>query len=88
MTREQRRKEWADTAQYEYPFGITLSNNAVQNYIDYLEKELEQVNFLKQAHVMQRSEQVKCQCKRSTFTRTVDKDYNPMCGKCGGLIGI
>jgi len=29
------------------------------------------------------SEQLKCKCKRATFTRTVDEGFNPMCGKCG-----
>ena len=29
------------------------------------------------------SKQLKCECKRATFTRTVDEDFNPMCGKCG-----
>jgi hypothetical protein len=24
-----------------------------------------------------------CKCKRSTFSRSVDKDFNPLCGKCG-----
>ena len=32
--------------------------------------------------VVGRSEQLKCDCKRATFTRTVDEDYNPTCGKC------
>jgi len=32
------------------------------------------------------SEQLKCKCKRATFTRTVDEDSNPMCGKCGGTL--
>tara|TARA_R110000782_G_C14535812_1_gene383076 strand:+ start:260 stop:565 length:306 start_codon:yes stop_codon:yes gene_type:complete len=32
--------------------------------------------------VKKRSEQLKCDCKRATFTRTVDEDYNPTCGKC------
>ncbi len=25
----------------------------------------------------------KCECKIATFTRTVDADFNPLCGKCG-----
>lgn len=25
----------------------------------------------------------KCKCKRATFTRTVDADFNCLCGKCG-----
>jgi len=28
----------------------------------------------------------KCQCKESQFTRTVDADFNPTCGKCGRKI--
>lgn len=30
-----------------------------------------------------RSEQLKCQCKKSQFTRTVDADFNCLCGRCG-----
>ena len=26
---------------------------------------------------------VKCQCRRAKFTRMIDKDGNPLCGKCG-----
>jgi transcriptional regulator with XRE-family HTH domain len=25
----------------------------------------------------------KCKCRKSTFTRTVDADFNCLCGKCG-----
>lgn len=28
----------------------------------------------------------KCKCKRSTFTRSVDADFNCLCGKCGNPI--
>jgi len=34
-------------------------------------------------NVVGQSEQLKCECKRPTFTRTVDEDFNAMCGKCG-----
>jgi hypothetical protein len=33
--------------------------------------------------VVGRSEQLKCQCKTVKFTRTVDADFNPLCGRCG-----
>ena len=33
--------------------------------------------------VVGRSEQLKCQCKKARFTRTVDEDFNPLCGRCG-----
>ena len=33
--------------------------------------------------VVGRSEQLKCQCKKAQFTRTVDADFNPLCGRCG-----
>ena len=35
------------------------------------------------ADVSGRSEQLKCQCKKAKFTRTVDADFNPLCGRCG-----
>lgn len=28
----------------------------------------------------------KCKCKKATFTRSVDADFNPLCGKCGNNI--
>jgi hypothetical protein len=33
--------------------------------------------------VVGRSEQLKCQCKKAEFTRTVDAEFNPLCGRCG-----
>jgi hypothetical protein len=33
--------------------------------------------------VVGRSEQLKCRCKKAQFTRTVDTDFNALCGKCG-----
>lgn len=30
-----------------------------------------------------RSEQLKCGCKIPEFNRTVDSDFNCICGKCG-----
>jgi hypothetical protein len=33
-----------------------------------------------------RSEPLKCQCKRAQFTRTVDADFNPLCGRCGKTV--
>jgi hypothetical protein len=38
---------------------------------------------LLQPAVSGRSEQLKCQCKKAKFTRTVDADFNPLCGRCG-----
>ena len=38
---------------------------------------------LQQYNVVGRSEQLKCQCKKAKFTRTVDADFNPLCGRCG-----
>ena len=26
---------------------------------------------------------LKCECKQATFTRAVDENYDPTCGKCG-----
>jgi hypothetical protein len=34
-------------------------------------------------NVVGQSEQLKCQCKKAQFTRTVDADFNPLCGRCG-----
>lgn len=47
------------------------------NHVD----EMEQVLSL--GAVVERSEQLKCQCKKAQFTRTVDADFNPLCGRCG-----
>lgn len=32
------------------------------------------------------SEQLRCQCKKAQFTRTVDADFNPLCGRCGKVL--
>jgi NRPS condensation-like uncharacterized protein len=34
-------------------------------------------------NVVEQSEQLNCQCKKAKFTRTVDADFNPLCGRCG-----
>ena len=39
-----------------------------------------------QADVVGHSEQLKCKCKNAKFTRTVDSDFNPLCGYCGNII--
>lgn len=33
--------------------------------------------------VVGQSEKLKCQCKKAKFTRTVDADFTPLCGRCG-----
>jgi hypothetical protein len=40
-------------------------------------------NLLRLHFVVGRSEQLKCRCKKAQFTRTVDADFNPLCGRCG-----
>ena len=44
---------------------------------------LKALEELLQPAVSGRSEQLKCQCKKAKFTRTVDADFNPLCGRCG-----
>ena len=44
---------------------------------------LSEVKKFRLGAVSGRSEQLKCQCKKAQFTRTVDADFNPLCGKCG-----
>jgi azurin len=41
---------------------------------------------LLQTAVVGQGEQLKCDCKKAKFTRTVDSDYNPLCGYCGHII--
>jgi Zn finger protein HypA/HybF involved in hydrogenase expression len=44
---------------------------------------LREVKKLNKADVVGQSEQLKCQCKKAQFTRTIDAHFNPLCGKCG-----
>ena len=45
---------------------------------------IEAINEALRIHdVVGRSEQLKCQCKNAQFTRTVDAEFNPLCGRCG-----
>ena len=67
---------WKKYAENEYHY----TPMAVVKYITILEEELSK---LSQHDVSGRSEQLKCQCKRAKFTRTVDADFNPLCGRCG-----
>lgn len=41
------------------------------------------IKALSQHDVSRRSEQLKCKCKKAQFTRNVDADFNPLCGRCG-----
>jgi len=50
------------------------------HYVNWLESRILALTI---PVVVGRSEQLKCECKQATFTRTVDEDFNPMCGKCG-----
>jgi hypothetical protein len=50
------------------------------HYVKWLENE---VLALRLYNVVGRSEQLKCQCKKAQFTRTVDAEFNPLCGRCG-----
>jgi predicted RNase H-like nuclease (RuvC/YqgF family) len=43
----------------------------------------EELELKHSQNVTRRSEQLKCQCKKVQFTRTVDADFNPLCGRCG-----
>ncbi len=52
-----------------------------ENRINALEKLL--TEQLRIHDVVGQSEQLKCQCKKAKFTRTVDADFNPLCGRCG-----
>jgi len=45
-------------------------------------RERIEFNFGVLADVVGRSEQLKCECKHPSFTRTVDKDYNLTCARC------
>jgi hypothetical protein len=56
--------------------------NRLEKYCTHIEKENQALQLLQPA-VSGRSEQLKCQCKKAKFTRTVDADFNPLCGRCG-----
>jgi RNA recognition motif-containing protein len=58
-----------------------LIRNILNNPKDFTEKEVEK--YFKDYAKFQMT---KCQCKKATFTRTVDADFNPLCGKCGKVI--
>ena len=67
-------------------FGTTeMANYQIQLLAEryaklYHESELKK---LRVTDVSGRSEQLKCQCKKAQFTRTVDADFNCLCGRCG-----
>ncbi len=57
----------------------SFNGEELKEYVEHCIK----LNTLNIACVVGQSEQLKCECKKATFTRTVDEDFNPMCGKCG-----
>ena len=54
-------------------------------FIDGYKAALTKLKNLRLGDPVEPSE-LKCQCKRSQFTRTVDINFNPLCGKCGKAI--
>ena len=59
-------------------FQIYLNDKKLINNHDW-DFEKEAKKFIKQRVVKPK----KCKCKKATFTRTVDVDFNCLCGKCG-----
>lgn len=59
-------------------FQIYLNDRKLINNHDW-DFEKEAKKFIRQRVVKPQ----KCKCKRATFTRTVDADFNCLCGKCG-----
>lgn len=60
---------------------VTLSRELIT-----AEEGMRWAHEFKQLHlhaVSGQSKQLKCHCKKSQFTRTVDADFNPLCGRCG-----
>ena len=67
-------EDFVTISEYEFLMcdlaNIELEIIELQNAIELLNKV---VNYKPQ----------KCKCKKATFTRTVDADFNCLCGKCG-----
>ncbi len=70
-------KYWKNNCEEDY----IKTPISVLRYITELENNLkEAINFTGS------SETLNCTCKKPTFTRVVDVNYNLICGKCGGLV--
>ncbi|MBC7524066.1 MAG: hypothetical protein H7239_06480 [Flavobacterium sp.] len=69
----------------EKPHAFLGSKNFTLEQGKDFEKDAEKckaiLHFLKDYN--KQIKQKKCGCKRATFTRTVDADFNCLCGKCG-----
>jgi hypothetical protein len=55
----------------------------VQALIDDIPPNVFADQVLRLFSVSGRSEHLKCKCKKPQFSRTVDSDFNPLCGRCG-----
>lgn len=77
--REILEKNWKD---FRLSTGLDYEPMSDKAY-EFMENAMEQYAELRLGAVVGRSEQLKCQCKKSQFTRTVDADFNPLCGRCG-----
>ena len=62
-------------------FQIYLNDKKLINNHDW-DFEKEAKNFIKQRVIKPQ----KCKCRKATFTRTIDADFNCLCGKCGRQI--
>lgn len=67
----------------KYDTYMVSSTDRISFKCEDLYRFMEDYAQLRLSAVSGRSEQLKCQCKKSQFTRTVDADFNPLCGRCG-----
>ena len=63
--------------------GSHTSNATPKDQLKSLIHDLKQMQNSFTTNAEEQSEQLKCQCKKSKFTRTVDAEFNPLCGACG-----
>jgi hypothetical protein len=72
------RKPWS--------FCETPEEKCTMNYCDDNGCQNRQRNYVEAndliADVVGQSEQLKCKCNRANFTRTVNENFDPLCGNC------
>ena len=65
---------------------VGLKPETVEDVRKAIDKHRTELKNFRLVAVSGRSELLKCQCKKAKFTRTVDADFNPLCGRCGKVL--
>lgn len=66
--------------------GINTPDWIIENVENLIEEAIYLHHYEEINKKTEKENSLKCKCRRAQFSRTVDQDFNPLCGKCGKKI--